>query len=251
MNKKLFSLRSIVSLALIALAGCGPSRNSTAENRDCLDGMAEETTAYIKEKKIPLKGSNGELYSNENEQVYLLSSQESVKLDSNEPVKSPVAVINRKEAGGKRSYYLIEQEITADKVTFILSKDSQVLESLPVPLVRPAKTIPGPGGPGQGSCEGVCDSAKAENDAKIQAALAEANRTCLKQGLCLPVCQCVNGVPYYQQSLIDVNPTSWRCRREIAIKNQPLHFFALRNTGPFLDEAFDIAMRKAAKLYTN
>lgn len=251
MNNKMVRFHFVVIVTLIASAGCRPPNRPNADSGDCLSRMAEETAAYIKQKKIPMKGSDGELYGNEKEQVYLLNSQEQVKLASNEPVKSTVAVINRKE-GAQSSFYLIEQEISADKITFTLSKDSQVLESLPIPLIRSAKTIPDPGGGAQ-SCEIFCDTANANAgvEARLQALQAEANQTCSRRFLCLEICLCSAGTVSYPQTLFYADPTSWRCLRDIAVKNLELHFFAVRNTGPFLDEAFDIALRKTFSRHTH
>ncbi len=238
-----------VVLTIIGLSGCMPSNRPSADTGGCLAQMSDETTAHIRDRKIPLKGTDAQLFGNKEEQVYLVSSQEPVKLNSKEVAKNVVAVINHKEAGGKSNFYLIEQEITPEQITFVLSKDSKVLESLPIKLVLPRAAIPGPGGPDQGACQSSCDSIDADNDAQLQALLAEANSTCSDRGICLPMCTCLNGVQSIGFKIINVEPTSWRCRRNIAVEYYDWHFFALRNPGPFLDQAFDMAIKKEARLY--
>lgn len=247
MNNKMVRSHFVIVLTLTALAGCGPTRNPTADNRDCLSTMGEETAAYIRERKIPLKGADAELYGNKEQQVYLLNSQEPVKVSADGAGKNPVAIIQHKDARGKSSFYLIEQEITAEKITFILSKDSKVLESLPVPLVLSRAAVPDPGG----ECKKYCDSIEANNDAQLQAVLAQANQTCTRMRICLPFCHCVSGVPHIGYAMYLVPPTSWKCWKVLATEKQLSLQWDLPDPGPFLDQAFDTALRKTASLYTD
>lgn len=249
MNNKMVRSPFVILLTLIAIAiaGCGPTRNPTADNRDCLVTMGEETAAYLRERNIPLKGADAELYGNKEQQVYLLNSQEPVKVSAEAAGKNPVAIIQHKDARGKSNFYLIEQEITAEKITFILSKDSKVLESLPVPLVLSRATVPHPGG----ECKKYCDSIEANNDAQLQAVLAQANQTCTRMRICLPFCHCVSGVPHIGYAMYLVAPTSWRCWKVLATEKQLSIKWDLPDSGPFLDQAFDTALRKTASLYTD
>jgi hypothetical protein len=245
--KKAFPFCSVVVLGVIAFAGCGPSRNPTADHRDCLSTMGEETAAHLREKKIPLKGADAELYGNKDQQVYLLSSQEPVKVSAEGAAKNPVAIIEHKDARGKSSFYLIEQEIGTEKITFTLSKDEKVLESVTVPFVLSRATTPHPGG----ECLKYCAGIEANNDAQLAALLAQANQTCMKLRICLPFCSCVSGVPYVGYALYLITPTSWRCWKVLATEKQLSLAWGLPDAGPFLDQAFDTALRKAARLYTD
>ena len=248
MSKK--TVRFLFILTLISLAGCRPASQPNPAAGDCLSRMAEETAAYVRERKIPLKGGDAKLYGNKEEQVYLLSSQEPVKLGSSGSAKTPVALIQHKDSSGKNSFYLLEQEITPEKITFILSQDSKVFESLPVKLVLPRASVPiTPDGPG-GECKKYCDSVEADNDAQLQALLAEANRTCSEIRICLPFCNCVGGVPHTAWALYLINPTSWRCWRVVAVEREIAHPWPLPDPGPFLDQAFNAALKKTASLYT-
>jgi hypothetical protein len=53
----------------------------------CLAQMSDETTSYIMDRKIPLKGTDAQFFGNKEKQVYLVSSQEPVKLNSKEVSK--------------------------------------------------------------------------------------------------------------------------------------------------------------------
>lgn len=242
--KAIIGTHTTIFLSLIALASCGPSHGPKADSADCLAQMSEETTAYIRNTKIPLTGADAEFYANREEQVYLVNSEEAVRLDPKESAKKPVAVINHKEPGGKRSFYLIEQEVAADKITFILSKDSKVLESLPISLVLPRPSIPGTGG---SPCQNSCDTINADNNAQIQALQAEANQTCSSRGICLPFCRCVGGTQSLEPTLYRIDPTAWRCWiTTTEVKYHAFHFWAGRQLGPFLAQAFDTAVIKQA-----
>jgi hypothetical protein len=81
-------------LLLIGLTTFRTSDSAAADGSECLTRMSEETATYIREKGIPLKGAEAKLYANRREQVYLLSSEEPVKLNPQRPQKSTVAVVN-------------------------------------------------------------------------------------------------------------------------------------------------------------
>lgn len=95
------------------------------DNDDCSTKMSAETQRYIVETKVPLKGADSEFYASGTEQVYLLNSEERMKLDVRQTVRSTVAVINHKEASGKGSFYVIEQEIMPGQVLFSLKEQWQ------------------------------------------------------------------------------------------------------------------------------
>jgi hypothetical protein len=247
MRQKFRITRSAIALTIVGLTGCLPSNKPSAGNGDCLTRMAEETASHIRDKKIPLKGADAELHSNKEEQVYVLSSQEPVKLNPKESLKNTVAVINHKEASGKSSFYLVEQEIAPDQITFVLKKNGEVLKSVPVKLILPRQTVPGPG---VGNCESFCDSVDAENVPYFQAAQADANRTCSTATICRPACFCVGGTPSMPPTLYAFPPNSWRCWKNVETKYVAERFWALRTESPLLDQALDAAVTKEARLYS-
>jgi hypothetical protein len=202
--------------------------------------------------KIPLKGADSEFYSSKAEQVYLLNSEETLKLDARKTFRNTVAVINHKDAGGKSSFYVIEQEITPGKVTFFLKKDSKVLQSLPVNLIPPRRsarlTQMIPGGPCKQS---DCDDINKEKAATIAVMAARANQTCRRQGFCLQSCRCVVGVLDVTQDLMYVDPTSRNCWKfNLEVKYISAHLWAKVTESPLLAQAFEVAIKKEARLYT-
>lgn len=252
MRKTLQLLSIALVITLICLSDFIPSNRAHAENDECLTRMSEETSRYVREMKIPLKGTDSEFYSSKAEQVYLLNSEETLKLDARKTFRNTVAVVNHKDAGGKSSFYVIEQEITPGKVTFFLKKDSKVLQSLPVNLIRPRRsarlTQMIPGGPCKQS---DCDVINKEKAATIAAMAARANQTCTRQHFCVQSCRCVVGVLAVSQDIMYVDPTSRNCWTLNADVNYLAAQLLVRVTeSPLLAQAFEVAIKKESRLYT-
>jgi hypothetical protein len=243
MKKMVHRRRVAILLAIIGLTGC-LSSEANPGNRADRTRMSEETAAFIRDRKIPLKGTDAEFYGNKEEQVYLLNSQDRVKLNSKASEKNTVAVINQKHANGKSNFYIIEQEITPKQITFLLRKDSKVLESL---LIR----VGAAPHPGVGNCQSFCDSMEANNKAQLQAVQVEVNGTCSTTRFCLPMCGCVGGVgTVVGWATYAIYPTSLRCGMNVASRNRASQFWTSRNLSPFLGRALDTAIKKEAKLYS-
>ena len=252
MRKTLQLLSLVLVMTIIGLTTLTPSNRANADNDECFTRMSEETSRYIREMKIQLKGADPEFYSSKAEQVYLLSSEETLKLDARKTVKNTVAVINHKDARGKDSFYVIEQEITPGQVTFFLKKDSEVLQSLPVKLNLPRRaTRPPKIGPGVPCKQSDCDEINKEEAATDAAMAARANQTCKRQSYCVQHCECFAGALGVSQTIKYVDPTSWRCRSiKTEIKYLPLHLWIKTIEGPLLDQAFDTAIKKEVSRYT-
>ncbi|HEX8474974.1 MAG TPA: hypothetical protein VF666_13165 [Pyrinomonadaceae bacterium] len=238
-------------ITIIGLTGLMPSSKVEADNTECLSRMSEETATYIRDMKISLKGRDAEFYSNKGEQVYLLNSEEPLKLNSRRPITNTVAVVNHQDANGKRDFYVIEQEITRDKIIYALKKDSKVLQTLPIRMGSPARLkVGGPGNPS--GCQ--CDAINAETNAQLAGLVTLANQTCKKQGVCLPVCHCFGGVQSIAQTLFAANPTSWNCRKFTEVKFIASSLWGRvseeSGTGTLLDHAFEVAIKKEALLYS-
>jgi hypothetical protein len=245
--RKTIQLSSIaLVLAIIGLMDFTSSRKVKADDGECFTGMSEETARYVREKKIPLKGTDSEFYSNRTEQVYLLSSEETLKLDSRRNIRNTVAVINHKEAGGKGGFYVIEQEIAPGRVTYFLKKDSQVLQSLPMKLFVSRESSPR-----AQAIPGKCDCTELDDYARNRTAtlLALANQTCHRQTECIPYCKCVGGKQSVAYNYTFFDPTSWRCRT-LNASNQTAVLWNRVKAGTLLDQAFDTAIKKEAALYT-
>ena len=242
MRKMLQLQRSALVLTLFGLTGCLSSDKSNPGQAHGRTRMSDETAAFIRDRKIPLKSTDAEFYGNKEEQVYLLNSQERIKLGSKKSVKNTVAVVNHKQANGKSAFYLIEQEITAKQIRFVLRRDSKVLESLPIRLAA----APSPGG----NCKEYCDRMDANNRAYLQVLQVEANKYCSTRHACLPMCHCVGGYGTVGGSaLYAIYPTSVRCGILVTERFGAPGFWTRRNPSPFLDQAFDTAIKKEAKLY--
>ena len=252
MRKTLQPLSIVLLITIIGLTDFMPSNRANAKNDERLTRMSEETSRYVREMKIPLKGADPEFYSSKAEQVYMLNSEETLKLDARKTFRNTVAVINHRDAGGKSSFYVIEQEITPGKVTFFLKKDSKILQSLPVNLIPPRMparlTQKIPGGPCKQS---DCDNINKEKAATIAVMAARANQTCVRQQFCVQSCRCSVGVLDVSQDIMYVDPTSWRCGTSNSDATYLSAQLWVRVTeSPLLAQAFETAIKKEARLYT-
>jgi hypothetical protein len=234
----------VMVLLLIGLTAFLPPDRVAADGGECLARMSEETTAYIREMKIPLKGADARLYANRREQVYLLSSEETVKLNPGRPVKSTVAVIDHKDAGGRSVFYVIDQEIAKGQATLTLKRGTEVLQTFRTRL--PTMAVRAQAKPDECDCS-YYDNYTAQ---RIQFLQAEANRLCVTTNECVPICTCPFGKMSVAITRIYFQPTSWRCR--IAIKAEVAtryHWFKVTDDD-LLDDAFDTAVEKAVGHYS-
>jgi hypothetical protein len=252
MRKMLQLLSLALIITIIGLTDFTPSNRANADNDECVTRMSEETFRYVREMNIPLKGADSEFYSSKAEQVYLLSSEEKLKLDDRKTVKNTVAVVNHKDASGKGGFYVIEQEIMPGKVTFFLKKDSKLLQSLPVKLNLPRRTTrPAKIGPGVPCKQSDCNQINKEEAATDAVMASLANKTCKRQTYCVQHCECFAGALGVSQNIKYVDPTSWRCRVINAeTKYLSLHLWIKTIEGSLLDQAFDTAIKKEVSLYT-
>lgn len=244
--------RIALVVTLIGLAVFTPSHRAQADKDECSTRMSEETSRYIREMKISLKGADSEFYSSKAEQVYLLNSEEALKLDGRNIIRNTVAVINHKDSNGKGSFYVIEQEIRPDKVVFFLKSNAKVLQSLQVALNPPDRSVSAiPSGPGvpcnQSQCNVINNKA-----ALIGAQMALlANQTCKRQTYCVQHCMCFAGVQSVSWDIMFIDPTSRRCwiaNAESA--SLSAHLWPVAPGNPLLAQAFDVAIKKQARLYT-
>lgn len=250
MKKIIRPLTVLLMMTILVLAELTPSNEARADTGECFARMSEETARYVREMRIPLKGADSEFYASKAEQVYLLNSEETLNLSAGRTFKNTVAVINYKDARGGGGFYVIEQEITPGKITFFLKKDSEVLESRPVKLFVPRGLAGRAQGPGQPCNQSDCDSINNDTRAKVAALAVEANRTCTTQHTCLPFCNCFAGKLSVAPTIIDVPPSSWRCRTTWQVKYAESQFWIKKINGPLLIQAFDVAIKKEAGRYT-
>jgi hypothetical protein len=188
-----------------------------SQNQDidkCQIKMAQETAEYIKAQKIQLKNQSYKFYANKDEQAYVVSSNEPVKVLVKAPVKNIVAVINSADKTGKSVFYIMEQEIKPETVTYSVKRDSAVLQSIDIKISNFAERTfgpqlpPDPNAPPHPKCLQLLN----EWNSMATAALAAANTTCQRQQFCAQRCTQMDDpihVPYIRAY---VDPTSWRCR---------------------------------------
>jgi hypothetical protein len=234
-------------LFLIGLMAFRTPDGAAADGGECLTRMSAETAAYIREMRIAFKGADAELYANRREQVYLLSSEEQVKLNPRRPQKSTVAVINHRGADGRGSFYVIEQEVAAGGATLTLKRGAQVLQTLRTRLPTRAGRVQGAQAvPDKCDCTEL-DAYAAQRGKELQ---AEANRLCITVQECLPYCSC----PFGKQTVAfnwTIFPPSWRsCRTAIKADVRTKNLWLRVADSTLLDDAFDTAVEKAAVRYT-
>lgn len=255
MRKTLQLLSIAIAVAVIGLSGLTLSNRANADNRECSSRvMSEETSRYIREMNIPLKGADAEFYSGKGEQVYLLNSEEIVNPDAGRPVRQTVAVINHKGAGRGSDFYVVEQEIRSGEVSFLLTKDAKLIQTLPVRLNLPNRSFRlAQTGPGVG-CQP--DDCKAINQAEAAAdatAVALANQECRRVSYCVQHCSCFAGAMGVAQVLKYVDPTSRNCWiRNVTVQYASAHFWPrfTESENPLLAQALDTAIQKEVRLYT-
>lgn len=233
----------LMVLLLIGLTAFLPPNRVAADDGECLARMSEETAAYIREMKIPLRGADARLYANRREQVYLLSSEETVKLNPGRPVKSTVAVIDHKDAGGRSVFYVIDQEIAKGQATLTLKRGTEVLQTFRTRL--PTMAVHAQAKPGECDCS-YYDNYTLQRGQFLQ---AEANRLCVTLNECLPLCSCPFGKMSVALAMTYFPPTSWRCRIAIKAEAVAVHHWFKVTDDDLLNDAFDTAVEKAVGNY--
>jgi hypothetical protein len=241
-----------IAVVVIGLSGFTPSNRANADSRECPGRMSEETSRYVREMNIPLKGADAEFYSSREEQVYLLSSEEALNPDAGKPVRNTVAVINHKDAGGRSKFYVVEQEIRPGEVSFLLKQDSKVIQTLPVLLNLPDRSFRlAQAGPGLGCQPSTC-SAINQAEAAVDANMAAlANKECRRVSYCVQHCSCFAGAVGIAQVLKYVDPTSRNCWiRNVGTQYASAQFWMRFTESPLLTQALDVAIKKEVRLYT-
>lgn len=164
-------------------------------DEECLAEMAQETADYMRSKDLQIANSTYSFANNNGEKVYSLTSADSVKAGSS--FYRTQSVIQYKNREGQSEFYVINLEAQSERLTYTISRNSQLYDLIDVPV-----GVPGPGGP----CAGALTQSQV--DSILQNLLAQANSDCRNRGTCL--FQMMGGSCAYVMYLI--KPTSWRCR---------------------------------------
>lgn len=244
MMMRLFGMAFVISVVL--MSAFVPAHQAGGDERECQNRMSEETAAYIRKMRIPLRGADSEFYGNGKEQVYVLNSGEVLSLNSRRPVGNTFAVVNHRDARGRSSFYVMEQEVAREQITISIKRDSKLLLSLPVKLVTPralgrVKDLPS---------QGECDRINEETNEQVASFLASANQTCKTYQACLPRCNPAN--QSVAQLIMIFEPTSWRCKLDATQYEAGFahHFLVEVDEGSLLDQAFEVAIKNVSRRYT-
>jgi len=251
-RKKLQLLGIAIAVALIGLSGLTPSNRASADNRECSTRMSEETSRYIKEMNVSLKGADAEFYSGKDEQVYLLSSEEALNLDGGKSARNTVAVINHKDAGGRSNFYVVEQEIRPGEISFLLRQGSRVIQTLPVQLNLPERPFRlTQAGPGVGCQPSDCNAMRQAEMAVDANMAALANKDCRRVSYCVQHCECFAGAMGMAYVIKYVDPTSRNCWiRNVETQYASAQLWMRFTKSSLLAQALDVAIRKEVRLYT-
>lgn len=173
----------------------------------CMREMAEETAKYVRASKISFKDGVGEFYSDQDEQIYLLSSQEKVSLNVRKPPKRVVSVIASKMKNESTVFYVVEAEFEKDSIIYSLKRNGQTVEKSVVKIVGPP-WIPPPN-----SCK------KINTQVQIQMAQMQlqANAACRPLRACFPMCKNGQIVGYMMVAFYPHNPL---CPVEVDLHNE-------------------------------
>lgn len=163
--------------------------------------MAAETAKYIQDSKIAFKGSRSEFYSNKNEQIYILSSESNVNVNTVKPPKRIIAVINHKADNKDSGFYVIESEFQRDSILYSVKRGAEVSYTISVKMIKP-----GPGGPNPG--DPFCDKIKQDSDILLAQVQKDANTYCIPLKVCIPICLNSQVIGY---SMMLVSPQDYAC----------------------------------------
>jgi hypothetical protein len=219
-------IKTLYVAAAIALFVFAANEKTQAQYREsCSREMAEETAKYVRDSKISLKDAAGEFYSDQDEQIYLLSSQEKVSLNVRKPPKRVVAVIASKVKNENTVFYVVESEFKTDSIIYSLKRNGETVQTSVVKIIGPP-WIPPPG-----SCK------KINTQVQIQMAQMQqqANAACRPLRMCFPMCK--NGIiiGYMMVAFYPHNPL---CPVEIDLHNS-------------LERVFNRALDKDPALFTH
>jgi hypothetical protein len=168
--------------------------NSSSDD-ECLAEMAQETAAYMQERGLQITNSAYTFANNNGEKVYSLTSKDAVKAGG--VFNRTQSVIQYKNSEGQSDFYVINLEAQADRLTYTISRNSQLYDKIDLSLY-----VPGPGG----ACAGALTQAQVDNI--LNNLLAQANADCQTRYTCL--FQMMGSSCAYVMYMI--KPTSWRCR---------------------------------------
>lgn len=151
------------------------------ESSECSKQMAKETERYMRENKIAFAAATSEFHSSKNEQIYILSSEAKVNLNVSKPPKRIIAVVNHKVDNKNAGFYVIESEFQRDSVVYTIKRNSEVLHTIPLRMLKPQPDGTTPTDP-------YCDKIKAESVSLAAVLQKEANDTCNTLRMCFPIC---------------------------------------------------------------
>ena len=222
MKKTVKCLRNIAALLctaafLFTLFGTVAVKAAVASGaEECLAEMAQETADYMRSKGLQITNSKYSFANNNGEKVYSLTSTDSVKAGSS--FNRTQSVIQYKNSEGQSEFYVINLDVQPERMTYTVSRNSELYDLIDVPI-----GVPGPGGP----CAGALTQAQV--DSILQNLLAQANSDCRNRGTCL--FQMMGSSCAYVMYLIQ--PTSWRCRIRYPADVQLAVNRAIANTAVF------------------
>jgi hypothetical protein len=168
-------------------------------NDECLAEMAQETDAYLRSKGLQISNSSYSYSNNGGEKVYSLLTNDSVKAGSS--LNRTQSVILYKNSEGQSEFYLVNLELRDHELTYTFSKESEIIDRINVQIPN---IPPNP-------CAGALTQAQA--DAILANLLAQANADCKDRYTCL-FQQWGSSCAYV---MYVVKPTSWRCKKIIAV----------------------------------
>lgn len=170
---------------------------NTRSDEECLAEMAQETADYMRARGLQITNSTYSFANNNGEKVYSLTSTDSVKAGSS--FTRTQSVIQYKNSEGQSDFYVISLDAQAERLSYRISRNSQLFDITDVPV----SGLPGTGG---NPCAGALTQAQV--DTILANLLAQANSDCQNRGTCL--FQQMGSSCAYVMYLI--KPTSWRCK---------------------------------------
>ncbi|HEX8735458.1 MAG TPA: hypothetical protein VF721_09060 [Pyrinomonadaceae bacterium] len=168
----------------------------TITDEECLAEMAQETAAYMQARGLQITNSAYSFANNNGEKVYSLTAKDSVKAGS--VFNRTQSVIQYKNSEGQSDFYVVNLEAQADRLTYTISRNSQLYDRIELSLYVP--------GTGYDPCAGALTQAQVDNI--LNNLLAQANADCKTRYTCL--FQQMGSSCAYVMYMI--KPTSWRCR---------------------------------------
>lgn len=230
MGRIIEKLIVVITITLIIFATGEKISAQYTQGNECSKEMAQETATYIQNSNIPFRGSRSEFYSNNEERIYVLYSDENINPTVVRPISRIAAVINYKAGNERDGFYLVESRFRRDFINYYLTKNSETIDTVPVKMGF-SLSRSGPGAPG----DAYCDWVNANNRAIINQLQEEADRLCLTLYTCLPIC--LNG-QVIGAALRVIKPRNIACARPIAL------------IGPLLGRAFNTVVDTDVSMFT-